>query len=251
MMNVIITMAGNGRRFRDAGYDCPKYEIVAHEKTLFEWSMRSLHHFWKMGAHAVFVTQREHDAEPFIQRLAPQCGIAQAKVIQVTGVTDGQATSALLAGTAIEDKSAPVVIFNIDTYVDPAYLHPEEMVGQGWIPCFPGKGDGWSFAKTGEGNRVIELREKVRISEWATIGLYHFASFELYEQLYAEHFAHAAGMEKGERYIAPMYNTLIKRGEAFPVHIAQLPYESVIPMGTPAELTQFLTMNPPDEISAC
>jgi dTDP-glucose pyrophosphorylase len=251
MMNVIITMAGNGRRFREAGYDCPKYEIQAHGKTLFEWSMRSLDHFWQAGAHAVFVTQREHEAESFIQALAPQCGISQAKVIEVSGVTDGQATSALLAGPAIQDKTAPVVIFNIDTYVDPAYLHPEDIVGQGWIPCFPGKGDGWSFAKVDKDNRVIELREKVRISEWATIGLYHFGSFALYEQLYAEHFAHAEGMEKGERYIAPMYNSLIKRGDAFPVHIAQLPHESVIPMGTPAELTQFLAMQPPGGEAAC
>ena len=41
-MQMIITMAGLGTRFRKAGYDCPKYMIEARGKTLFEWSMDSL-----------------------------------------------------------------------------------------------------------------------------------------------------------------------------------------------------------------
>ena len=41
-MNIIITMAGLGTRFRRAGYKMPKYRIEARGKTLFEWSMDSL-----------------------------------------------------------------------------------------------------------------------------------------------------------------------------------------------------------------
>ena len=41
-MNIIITMAGLGSRFRKAGYYCPKYMIEAKGKTLFDWSMDSL-----------------------------------------------------------------------------------------------------------------------------------------------------------------------------------------------------------------
>ena len=38
-MIVMITMAGIGSRFRKAGYQVPKYPIVVHGKSLFEWSM--------------------------------------------------------------------------------------------------------------------------------------------------------------------------------------------------------------------
>ena len=41
-MDIIITMAGLGSRFRKVGYNCPKYMIEAKGKTLFDWSMDSL-----------------------------------------------------------------------------------------------------------------------------------------------------------------------------------------------------------------
>lgn len=42
MMTIVVTMAGLGTRFKEAGYDIPKYKIKAKGKTLFEWSMESL-----------------------------------------------------------------------------------------------------------------------------------------------------------------------------------------------------------------
>ncbi len=41
-MTIVITMAGSGTRFKNAGYSMPKYQITVHGKTLFEWSMESL-----------------------------------------------------------------------------------------------------------------------------------------------------------------------------------------------------------------
>ena len=41
-MTILITMAGLGTRFREAGYTVPKYQIEAKGKTLFAWSMESL-----------------------------------------------------------------------------------------------------------------------------------------------------------------------------------------------------------------
>ena len=35
-MNIIITMGGNGRRFREKGYNVPKYMIEVKNKTLKE-----------------------------------------------------------------------------------------------------------------------------------------------------------------------------------------------------------------------
>ncbi|RZI85112.1 MAG: hypothetical protein EOP38_06365 [Rubrivivax sp.] len=245
MMDIIITMAGNGRRFREAGYDLPKYQISAHGRTLFEWSMLSLANFWQAGARATFVTQREHDAAEFIHRHAARCGITSVSIVELDALTAGQATTALAAAAAVEDRTQPMAVFNIDTYVHPSHLRPQDVRGQGWIPCFPGAGDGWSFAKVDESLRVLEVREKVRISPWATIGLYYFDSFARYQSLYEEHFAKADGMEKGERYIAPMYNTLLEQQRD--VYIACLPPDAIIPMGTPAELNAFIDREPPAE----
>lgn len=242
-MNVIITMAGDGKRFRDAGFDCPKYEIHAHGRTLFEWSMTSLSRFWQAGARAVFMARRNQGVPAFIAAHAQHCGISNFEVVEIDSLTDGQATTAMMAEGAIADAAAPVAIFNIDTYVDPDALRPESVRGHGWIPCFPGAGEGWSFASVADDDRVLQLREKVRISDWATVGLYHFASFALFRQVYQLHFAHTDGTEKGERYIAPMYNTLLALHPD--VHIERLPLDAVIPLGTPAELEAFKQQRPP------
>ena len=45
-MKIIITMAGEGSRFKKIGIKKSKYEIVARDKTLFEWSMLSLSDFF-------------------------------------------------------------------------------------------------------------------------------------------------------------------------------------------------------------
>ena len=45
-------------------------------------------------------------------------------------------------------------------------------------------------------------------------------------------------MEKGERYIAPMYNEMIKQGKN--ITITQVPYDGVDVLGTPDELKAFI-----------
>ena len=58
-MTVIITMAGKGSRFREAGYDCPKFMIEAKGKTLFEWSLDSLDGYARQISRYIFVTRVE------------------------------------------------------------------------------------------------------------------------------------------------------------------------------------------------
>ena len=54
-MNIIITMAGEGKRFKDIGYDVPKHLIKAKGKTLFEWSILSLSNFFDNNFISLFL----------------------------------------------------------------------------------------------------------------------------------------------------------------------------------------------------
>lgn len=231
-----VTMAGRGQRFRAAGYDTPKYAIDVHGQTLFRWSMQSLRSWVDDGAEAVFVARDEPGVEEFVQREAAAEGISRSAVVRLTQTTDGQATSALLARDAVRDPSLPFVVYNIDTHVRAGAMRHEDAGGDGWIPCFPGLGEHWSFARIDDSGQVAEVREKRRISQHATVGLYWFSSFDLYASLYQEHFA-AAGVEAGERYIAPMYNTLIARGGDVRLGLVEL--QDVVPLGTPADVEAF------------
>jgi dTDP-glucose pyrophosphorylase len=239
---VAITMAGMGNRFTAAGYTQPKYEIEVLGSPLFDWSMSALSAFQAAGWLFQFATRSETGALSFLTRRCEALAIPMSEVLQLDALTDGQATTALLLAEKA-DPGAPFLVFNIDTYVRPEAMRPEQIPNgaAGWVPCFPGPGTCWSFARIDEANRALELREKKRISTHATVGLYWFQSAERYMSLYKEFFGRG-GEELGERYIAPMYNKLIERQEA--VYVSLLEFHDVGMLGTPEQVEAFST-NPP------
>lgn len=243
MTTAIITMAGFGRRFLEAGYSVPKYRISVHGRTLFGWSMLSLKGFIEERASFVFVVREADEAKQFIEAEARALGIAKVSILELEAPTDGQATSAMLAAPLVAQPDEPMLVYNIDTFVHPKSLRPQAVRGEGWIPCFHADGDGWSFAVADADGRVSELREKVRVSSNATVGLYWFSSFSSYAAAYGDYYRDGANMERGERYIAPLYNELISRGR--PVFIHDVPVDDVIPLGVPSDVERFRSSIPP------
>jgi dTDP-glucose pyrophosphorylase len=243
-MTAIVTMAGFGRRFLDAGYTVPKYRIDVHGRSLFSWAMLSLRGFIEAGAPFVFAVRADDDAGEFIRSEARSLGIQGVEIVQLLEPTDGQATTAMLARPALADTAKPIFIYNIDTFVHPSALPASAVKGDGWIPCFSAEGDAWSFAAADSSGRVSEVREKIRISPHATVGLYWFSSFDLYADTYARHYSDPKNLEKGERYVAPLYNSIIAQG--LPVYLHDVPTSAVIPLGVPAEVERFRSQPPPN-----
>lgn len=235
-MTIVITMAGLGSRFRKVGYTVPKYMIEAHGKTLFEWSMESLAGFELKENTCIFIVRKEDDASEFIRSKCAGMGISDVKIIEIDYLTDGQATTAML-GAKEWDKEDSLMIYNIDTYVEAGEMNASQIAGDGFIPCFHADGDHWSFAKLDEAGKVVEVREKVRISDNCTLGAYYFKACGLYEQLYNEYYTSDEKLEKGEKYVAPLYNYLIGKGGD--VRISIVDYNKVHVLGTPEELDYF------------
>lgn len=235
-MTIVITMAGLGSRFRKAGYTVPKYMIEAHGKTLFEWSMESLSGFDLEKNTCIFIVRKEDDASVFIHDTCKKLGIADVKVIELDYLTDGQATTAMLASKEW-DKNDSLMIYNIDTYVEAGEMHASQVAGDGFIPCFHADGEHWSFARLDESGKVAEVREKTRISDNCTLGAYYFKTCALYETLYNEYYSSDEKLEKGEKYVAPLYNYLISKGGD--VRISIVDYDRVHVLGTPEELDYF------------
>ena len=239
---IAITMAGLGSRFAKAGYDRPKYEIMACGRPLFDWSMLSLTAFRDAGWRFHFIARDGLDAETYVAGRADALGIADYDIDCISTVTDGQATTAMIAAEKARPDD-PFAVYNIDTFVTPGAMSPPtDNDVAGWLPCFPGPGDGWSFARLDETGAVVEVREKKRISEHATVGLYWFRRAALYRQLYQSYYSVSGREEKGEKYIAPLYNALVNDREK--VTISVLKREDIGMLGTPDQVADF-TANPP------
>lgn len=231
-------MAGLGSRFRKAGYQQPKYEIEAHGRTLFEWSMLSLKNFFT-DSKIIYVCLQENKSASFIIEKSNLLGIKNFKIFELNSLTDGQATSAYLS-RHLWVENYGLLIYNIDTFVQPKYLNPKDISNNsnGWIPCFQMPGDHWSFVRLNENNWADKVAEKERISNYASIGLYWFKKSSDFIYVYEEQFKNADSLSKGERYIAPLYNPLISQN--LNISITDLPTSAVNALGTPSELQDFL-----------
>lgn len=236
-MTIIITMAGLGLRFRKAGYHCPKYMIEARGKTLFEWSMDSLKGYDAYVLKYVFVVRKEDNAVDFIEKKCEKYGISNIELLELNDKTDGQATTCALAIPYCSQDSG-IMVYNIDTYVEPYELKYEDVLGDGYIPCFHARGDHWSFVKVDKNNQVVEVREKERISNNCTLGAYFFKSPNLYKELYEEYYGDINWADSMEKYIAPLYNCMLDKG--MNVSYSVVNEKKVHVLGTPEELNTFL-----------
>lgn len=235
-MNIVITMAGIGKRFKEAGYNEPKYMIEAKGKSLFEWSIESLKGFNDEKTKYIFIVRKEDNSKEFITEKMREFNIEDIEVIELNSQTDGQATTAMCAAE-YWNKEEELLIYNIDTYVEAYEMKKEQIKGDGFIPCFKAEGDHWSFVKLNNNEEAIEIREKQRISDNCTLGAYYFKTCKLYEDLYNEYYKDNSNLEKGEKYIAPLYNYLLKKGGT--VRISIVDKEKVHVLGTPKELEEF------------
>jgi dTDP-glucose pyrophosphorylase len=244
-LNIVITMAGRGSRFYDAGYTVPKYEIIAHDRTLFKWSMLSLKNFIVSNSKVIFVCLEENKSSDFVLRQAKELGLTDVHIIELNELTDGQATSAYLS-RELWNPDWPLLIYNIDTYVKSNALLPSDIRpdSDGWVPCFQVPGEHWSFVKLGDDGWAVDLAEKQRISDFASIGLYWFRSANRYAALYDRFFIETENLVRGEKYIAPLYRQLLAEGGK--VSVSDLRLSDVHVLGTPAELDQFLRLTVKD-----
>jgi len=235
-MQVVITMAGFGMRFRQAGYHLPKYMIEVCGKTLFDWSLSSLRAFFNEDFY--FIVREDDGAEPFIRGHCMELGIMNISIITLASPTSGQAETVLKAKNYWKGDDS-LLIYNIDTYVEPEVLSGIMFNGDGCIPCFHGEGDHWSFVQLDSKGFAVSVTEKVRISDNCTIGAYYFRTCHLYEQIYVEYYLSGVGdgsIQK-EQYVAPMYNQLIMNGGI--VLINQIDADKVHVLGTPEEVNCF------------
>lgn len=238
-IDVVITMGGLGNRFRKMGYTVPKYMIEAKGKTLFEWSIISLEGYRKDVDQYLFIAMKDEncDVECFIKKKCWELGLKNYRVIILDYLTDGQATTAMMAQKYWNPEHA-LLIYNIDTYVEAGEMNSDELKGDGFIPCFQADGEHWSFVRLDNSGKVVEIKEKKRISNNCTLGAYYFRSCSLYKTLYDEYYSREQALINGEKYIAPLYDyLLLKNGE---IYISNINPKKVHVLGTPEELQKFL-----------
>lgn len=233
-MKIIITMAGEGSRFKKVGYKVPKHEIEVKGKTLFEWSMLSLKDFF--DEEFIFIVRKNNFDKEKLESLCYSLGIKKFFLKETDELTDGQASTAFLCDNLITNEE-DILIYNIDTYISEEKINKKEIMKfDGYIPVFKAEGNKWSFIKLNDEEKIVDVVEKIRISNLGSIGLYYFKKWKDYKKIYLAYREEIKNKYR-EVYIAPMYHYLLKEKKNIGYII--LKNENVHILGTPEDLEKF------------
>ena len=229
-------MAGAGSRFQQAGYTFPKPMIQVHDKPMIQVVVDNL----GLEANYHFVVQKEHrekyNLDTFLNLISP----GDCKVIEVDGMTDGAACTALLAKEFI-DNDNPLFFANSDQFVEwntvEFMYNMQETNADGGIVTFKATHPKWSFAKVYDDGLVTEVAEKNPISNNATIGYYYWKHGSDFVK-YAEQMIEKDIRTNNEFYVCPVYNQCIYNGGKY--KIFNINESSMWGLGTPEDLAYFL-----------
>ena len=232
-MNILIPMAGAGKRFADAGYMFPKPIIEIQNKPMIRWVIDSL----KINANYIFIVQKEHqekfNIKSVLKILKPNC-----KVIELDGVTEGAACTTLLAKKYINNNK-PLIIANSDQFIkwnsSKSLYNFNSKKYDGAILTFEAIHPKWSYAKCNKSNFVTEVAEKKVISKNATVGVYYWKKGSQYVK-YAEQMIKKNIRVNNEFYVCPVFNGAIKDKKK--IVIEQV--DEMHGLGTPEDLNNFI-----------
>ncbi|MGZ5183063.1 MAG: glycosyltransferase family 2 protein [Ramlibacter sp.] len=234
---IVIPMAGESRRFREAGYTRPKYELPLQGDSLFAWCVRSFERYFA-SERFVFIVRAGLGAEAFVAAECERLGVGERAIVALDGPTRGQAETVLLGLRAIGcTGNEAMLVFNIDT-IRPGYAFPAAAIGaDGYLEVVRAPGEHWSFVLPAASfeRRVAQTTEKRRVSELCCTGLYYFARTADFIDACDDALREAgAYLDRwGELYVAPLYNSLIAAGKR--IVYDEAPASRVHFAGTPAE----------------
>lgn len=232
-LNVLIPMAGAGSRFEQAGYTFPKPLIDVKGRPMIQVVTDNLN----IKANYIYVVQKDHrkkyNLDTLLNLITPGC-----KIVEVEGVTEGAACTALLAKEYI-DNDKPLFFANSDQFVEwdsNEFLYKmNETNADGGIVSFRSTHPKWSFAKINKQGLVTEVAEKNPISDIATVGYYYWKHGSDFVK-YAEEMIKEDIRVNNEFYVCPVFNQAIKNKK----QIRTFNIDKMWGLGTPEDLKYFL-----------
>jgi NDP-sugar pyrophosphorylase family protein len=255
-MNIIVLMAGEGRRFTEAGITTPKPLVEVNNKTILEWTTRSLPFIQHMdqtidvpiySEQLYFAIREEHEQYGMSDYLKRVYG-SDINIVSFKKSTRGNLETAYFVAALIDNEDDPLLVLDSDNKYDgtgflntisEAYDFDDSMV----VTCFEpqDRSDKWSFV-IAEGNLAIEICEKdvsaLDRGGKPLVGTFWFHNTNQFMD-------HADKiLRSGERtgwpgreefFISQVPRSHIKQGRPVFVHTIT----DVVPLGTPEDVQRF------------
>ena len=223
-------MAGRYQRFLNQGFKTPKYLLPWGAQTVLAVILSELIKCNLFTEVIVVGNQRDDAYMPHVRAVMKHHSININNLI-LTQDTSGQVETALLGIAALQNthgyESVPIVIHNIDTILLGRNLKDIEKslkTNAGYIDIFGANNKGYSYVLIDDANRVVEIAEKIVVSDLATSGLYAFKTAKVFKEYSLP----------GDVFISSILNRMIMSGESV-VASKNYKQKDTIVLGTPEE----------------
>lgn len=213
-LHIIMPMAGEGSRFKDAGYKTPKPLVKVFNKPLFVNAINSLanlHKYKFINIEYTFIVRKEHIDKFHIDEVILSY-FRKAHIISVEKTTGGAVETCMLAKPYIKDNQS-ILVMDCDLWFKSKEFENlikdclVNNIDKNLLLSFTSNFNRYSYAQIDNNKKVIQTAEKNPISNHALVGAYFFAR--------SDEFINAANIllkncESKEYYTSLLYNILIK-----------------------------------------
>jgi len=233
-INIVIPMAGLGKRFEKTHPNTPKPFIDIKNELMLS---RVIDNLKNDIVQFIFISQNTLFEDVRFKQIVTNHKINYKTVI-APEKTDGPACSCLLAKDIINNDDSLIIIncdqiildFNLSNLLNfVKYNNADGVLG-----AFHSTSSKNSYIKLGDDLRIQDIKEKIVISNIATNGL-HFWKYGKFFIQSAEKMINLNDKYSNEFYVAPSYNYLIKEGKTILPYYYNLHY----PIGIPEDLEYF------------
>ena len=225
---LVLPLLGNSSRFREVGINKPKYLLPIAGKSVLHWVIKS----FRRITTKIVILYRSDQVDP--REIEKVCEVFPEIHFEISGfdsVSRGQAESVYFATKKIPEES--FLVFNGDSFFDSELSLVQARLGSNFISHFSADGNHWSFVKKDSKNRITMIKEKERISDLCSNGLYGFRSSNEYNRFF-ERIIIKEKIEK-EIYVSQVLQEMIESKIIF----TGLPCSSkYVSCGTPAEIEE-------------
>lgn len=233
-MNILIPMAGEGKRFIISGFDVPKPLIDVLGKPMIQWAVDTL------GLHGkkIFIIRSQHKKYGLHQVLKDKYN--DCEIIDIDYVTEGAVCTCLLAKRFI-DNDEDLVIANCDQIMewdaDKFLSFVESSTYDGVVVTYYANTPLNSYVKLNDDGIATQFKEKEVISNESLNGIHYWkkGSDFVYS---AEKMIELDERANNEFYIAPTYNYLVEDGKKICAYHINVSDHNAI--GTPCDLYNFV-----------
>jgi len=232
--NLLIPMAGAGKRFSDAGYTIHKSFLPLGKDTMIEAVIKNLYH---PDLHFIFVaSSKTIDTAELKQKVAKH--LKDFDFLEVDYLPQGSAMTCLVARDLI-DNATPLITADCDAIIEDwnydyfknfcDFHNPDGVIGT-FFSVNPKN----SYVRIDGEGRIIETKEKQVIGNMATNGLRYWKNGKMFVAA-VEEMIKNNDMTNGEYYVAPSFNYMLKEGmRVLPYH-----FNMHFPTGIPEDYENY------------